>query len=73
MPRPVDEEAVLRLYESLTGLASGPEARASFDLLFDAVRRALVSPGGTTARTLLRAVTRYENVHKVIPDPEQGK
>lgn len=52
------------LYESLEALATrdGGLGSQDVDRLNQAIKRAIINPGGETARNLIRAVARYENV-----------
>ena len=75
--QPVDESLVLNAYETLEvlsndlGTVSGDYAFAE---LLAHVKRALLNPGGSASRSLLRAIARYEVVNKPVPDdPELRK
>lgn len=75
--RPVDETLVLNAYETLEviaddlGTVSGDHAFAE---LVAHVKRAILNPGGSASRSLMRAIARYEMVNKPVPDdPELHK
>lgn len=58
-------KALYEALEALSGLAGGL-GQADVERVIDAIKRSMINPQGSTARYLLTAVTRYENVRSVV-------
>lgn len=79
----VDEVAVKDAFENICVVQAvcdkavdgggDPACHEAFEAILLAAKRAALFPDGKTKGVLLRAIARYENIYRAIPDPESGK